>query len=174
MCNTIVGYPRKFPALYCCWLLECDKMDKEISELNTRILNLTLVIDEEDAQPKPGQENDIERVNENDKDKITKPKPDIVVTTNNDDIANPKPNLGVQKTLVPVNVPKKRVKRKCWTKLKSGLFGWKIMTEANTQNSVVVFVFCFKHLCNFMEVTRGLGLKYIFQTKNLKIVHLNF
>ena len=76
-------------------------------------------------------------MNENDKDKITKPKPDIVVTTNNDDIANPKPNLGVQKTLVPVNVPKKRVKRKCWTKLKSGLFGWKFMTEANTQKSDV-------------------------------------
>ena len=115
-------------------------MDKEITELSTRILNLKLEIDEEDeedAQPKPGQENDIERVNENDRDKITKPKPDMVVTTNNDDIANPKPNLGVQKTLVPVNVPKKRVKRKSWTKLKSGLFGWKIMTEANTQKSDV-------------------------------------
>ena len=30
-----------------------------------------------------------------------------------------------------------RVKRKCWTRLKSGLFGWKLMTEANTQKSDV-------------------------------------
>ena len=74
--------------------------------------------------------------------------------TNNDDIANHKPNLGVkkrkysdiaspmanlgvQKNLVPVNGPKKRVKRKCWTRLKSGLFGWKTMTEDNTQKSDV-------------------------------------
>ena len=37
---------------YCCWLVECDKMDKEISELSIRILNLKLEIDEEDAQAK--------------------------------------------------------------------------------------------------------------------------
>ena len=52
-------------------------MDKEITELSTRILNLKLEIDEEDeedAQPKPGQENDIERVNENDKDKAQRTK----------------------------------------------------------------------------------------------------
>ena len=48
--------------------------------------------------PNPSQENDFEKVNEFDNDKITKPKPDMVVTTNNDDIANPKPNLGVKKS----------------------------------------------------------------------------
>ena len=32
---------------------------------------------------------------------------------------------------------KRRMKRKCWTKLKSGLFGWRITTEANTKTSDV-------------------------------------
>ena len=53
------------------------------------------------------------------------------------DIANPKPTLGAQKTIIQMNDPKKRMNRKLWTKLKSGLFGWRIVTEANTQTSDV-------------------------------------
>ena len=53
------------------------------------------------------------------------------------DIANPKQTLGAQKTIIQMNGPKKRMNRKLWTKLKSGLFGWRIVTEANTQTSDV-------------------------------------
>ena len=42
------GISTACPAWYCCWLVECDRMDKEITELSTRILNLKLEIDEED------------------------------------------------------------------------------------------------------------------------------